>query len=302
MSVETATAFFADGPIMHAFETGGNNTGIHHGVNVQGTRCGVYGESVLTDRTTSRESMVENVGVHGEGDNIGVFGNGNTAIFGVVGIHNGLVRKFSDPSVKDHQLPGGGDRDGNDAAAVLGAAMRDATGVVGLSLDAIGNPLALTIDSSGGSPADGSGTGVLGASGDGTGVHGIATDGVGVLGTSESKDGVSGASVTGTGVSGSSDRGIGVRASSRGNRGGQFESGKNVAQLRLVPQRQKSPIPQLPKKGQVGDLILIRNTAVRGDVRMDVCSLWLCVPKKPGSDDSDQWQQVVLGPVVTGTV
>src|SRR5262245_15844218 len=167
MTTETATSFFADGPTLRAFETGGNNTGIYHGVNVQGTRCGVYAESVLTDRTTSRESTVENVGVHGEGDNIGIFGNGNGAIFGVVGVHNGLVRIFADPSVKDHQLPGGGDRDGNNAAAVVGAAMRDATGVVGLSLDSIGNPLVLMIDSSGGSPANGSGTGVLGASGNG---------------------------------------------------------------------------------------------------------------------------------------
>src|SRR3954468_1744096 len=66
-------------------------TGMIYGVNVQGDRAGVYGESVRAD--TGRESDVDGVGTYGVGDNFGVFGKtdpspGRPGLAGVYGQHN----------------------------------------------------------------------------------------------------------------------------------------------------------------------------------------------------------------------
>jgi hypothetical protein len=47
--------------------------------------------------------------------------------------------------------------------------------------------------------------------------------------------------------------------------------------------------------------LLIRSSGIdQNKRRFDRCSLWLCVPQNPGRDDSNQWQAIQLGPIVTG--
>lgn len=156
-----------------------------YGVNVQGTRCGVFGESVRV--SSGRESTVEGVGVHGFGENFGIFGNGNRGIAGVFGEHN------------------------RNGVGVIGAVMRGGTGVAGVSLAALGNPLETfqTIPV----PADGSGTGVLGASGKGYGVLGDSQDNAGVVGRSANSVGVWGS------VTADREGGYGVLGESTDNAG-----------------------------------------------------------------------------------
>ena len=253
-----------------------------YGVNVQGSRCGVFGESVNV--SSGRDSTVEGVGVHGFGENFGVFGNGNRGIAGVFGQNN------------------------RGRTGVIGAAMRGGTGVLGVSMSGLGNPLS-TFEALP-DPATGSGVGVYGASGSGVGVFGASSSGPGVKGTSDEGAGGEFSSSTGIGVEGNSFAGPGVHGVSQNDRGGVFQAGTSgrssrdtqiVAQIRLVPLRQRTFFPQLPRKGKVGDLLLIRYPG-RRILRSapDECSLWLCIPKGP-SDDSDQWQEVVLGAVATGT-
>ena len=193
----TGPAFTGAGFPRAAFSTGREGTDSTYGVNVQGSQCGVYGESVKGG-SGKRESDVEGVGVHGFGENFGVYGNGNRGIAGVYGSHN------------------------QGRVGVLGAAMRGATGVIGVSMSSIGNPLS-TFGESIPDPADGSGTGVLGASGEGYGVLGKSQDNAGVVGRSTNSVGVWG-SVTadregGYGVLGESTDGIGVVGRSDGGTG-----------------------------------------------------------------------------------
>ena len=141
MSTESATSFVADGPTLKAFETGGNNTGITFGVNVQGTRCGVYGESI-PGAGADRDSDIPGVGVCGKGSTVSVYGQGNHGDAGVLGTNvNGRL-------------------------GVVGAVMRGGAGIVGLSVESLGNPAGL-VHNPLPDPADGTGTGVLGSSGSG---------------------------------------------------------------------------------------------------------------------------------------
>jgi hypothetical protein len=173
-----------------------------YGVNVQGERCGVYGESVRV--SSGRESGVEGVGVYGFGEGFGVMGNGSRGLAGVFGENN------------------------RGRAGVIGAVMRGGTGVVGASLSSIGNPLATFAELPG--PArGGSGTGVRGISGAGYGVLAESEDnaaivgrstnsagvwgvvqggGYGVLGEGLDNAGVVGRSAGSVGVWGQGDRGI----------------------------------------------------------------------------------------------
>lgn len=295
-----------------------NASKLVYGVNVHGNECGVYGQCVRGG-SGSRAPDVTGVGVYGFGESFGVFGNGTRGIAGVFGQHN------------------------RGRVGVLGAAMRGGTGVAGVSMRTVGNPLG-TFGERIPDKANGSGIGVFGSSGSGAGVRGTSTDGsggefvsstksgvfgvshsgIGVEGRSQEVAGVYGTSVSGSGgefisdtksgvfgesdshfgVEGRSQAGIGVRGVSREDRGAVFESGKNVAQIRLVPQVQRTRFPKLPKAGKVGDLILIRYRTARisDEAPADTCSLWVCVPKDSSSDDSEQWREVMLGPLVTGTV
>ena len=177
--------------------------GMVYGLNVQGDRCGVYGESIRVDG--DRESTNEGVGVHGFGENFGVVGNGNRGIAGVYGQNN------------------------RGRIGAIGAAMRGGTGVVGASLEDLGNPLATwqTIPSP---SAGGSGTGVLGISRTGIGVQGQSETSTGILGQSTSGIGAQGQSETSTGILGQSTSGIGVQGQSETSTGilGQSTSGIGV--------------------------------------------------------------------------
>jgi hypothetical protein len=183
----TGPAFTGAGFPRAAFSTGREGTDSTYGVNVQGSQCGVYGESVKGG-SGKRESDVEGVGVHGFGENFGVYGNDNRGIAGVYGSHN------------------------RGRVGVLGAAMQGATGVVGVSMSSIGNPLS-TFGESIPDPADGSGTGVLGASGKGYGVLGKSHDNAGVVGQSTNSVGVWGS------VTADREGGYGVLGESTDNAG-----------------------------------------------------------------------------------
>ena len=128
----------------------------------------------------------------------------------------------------------------------------------------------------------------------------VRGDGIGVLGMSENGPGVSGRSVEGVGVLATSKAGVSLHAVSEKNRAGVFQAGQNVAQINLVPLVQGTQEPQLPKHGDIGDLLLIKNVVTLG-VR-DKCSLWLCVPGAGPVSGIAYWQEIRLGPPVAGTV
>ena len=101
----------------------------------------------------------------------------------------------------------------------------------------------------------------------------------------------------------------GVKGVGIGNaRGGVFQSHPNTAQIRLVPQRQDTEEPTLPRVGLIGDLLLLVNAARKQDeqgniIKEDRCSLWLCVPAPGGILVKNAfWQEVQLGSPVKGTL
>jgi hypothetical protein len=238
-------------------------TGMVYGGNVQGDRAGMYAESVRAD--TGRDSDVDGVGVAGVGDNFGIFARtfpsaGRPGIAGVFAQHN------------------------RGGTGVIGATMRGGAGVVGTSVDSLGNPLATFANGRG--PADGSGTGVIGASGSGTGVRGTSKTSDGVLGESDEGDAVVGRSGSG--------------------RGGRFESGRTpagsiVGQISLVPQFMATTelvrttpsiydsriLEVLPAEGKGGDLLVTR-------AEDETCALWFCV-RAASEDQRAVWRQVPLG-------
>lgn len=165
--------------------------------------------------------------------------------------------------------------------------MRGGIGIVGVSLENLGNPLATFA-----APppplaarADGFGTGVMGASGSGTGV----------LGASQSSDGVRGESEQGDAVVGRSTAGRGARFES-----GRTASGSIVGQVCLVPQfmpgsglRTATPtaydfgvVQFLPRDGSGGDLL-----ATRADD--GTCALWFCTRDSQEGQPA-KWCQVLL--------
>jgi hypothetical protein len=218
----TGPALTGSGFPRAGFSTNRAGADFVHGVNVEGSRCGVFGRSVK-DTSSSRESDVDGVGIYGTGDFFGVYGKGNLGLCGVIGTHNNIFRP---------------DRDG---VGVVGATMRGGTGVVGISVESL-TPLIGQKDLS--QPADGTGVGVFGGSGDGAGVHGASNNGpggeflssagngvsassdsgTGVAGISGSGPGVQGTGTSGNGVEGISDSGIGVLGSSNSGTGAFFTS------------------------------------------------------------------------------
>jgi len=276
------------------------------GANVQGQRCGVYADSVAArGDVADRESSHEGVGVHGVGDNFGVFGDGNPGIAGIFGRHN------------------------RGGAGVVGAVMRGGTGVIGVSMSSLGNEVANFRPLPTG--ADGEGTGVLGSSGTGAGLHGTSNGGDGVLGsssagagvhgTSNEADGILGSSDTGVGVhgtsiagagvrgsgdaqpgvegsssggpgiAGASDAGVGVVGHSTQAAGGSFSSSA-LAQLHLEPHPNLAdPNGSIP--GEKGDLIAL--SAPRGNLiaprrQQVVATLWFC--RIAGNQANAVWAQV----------
>jgi hypothetical protein len=290
MTVEFNTGFVAEGPLTVGFETRAAN--LQFGVNVAGTRCGVVGIS----GDHARDSEIDKVGVYGEGDRTGVFGNGNPGKVGVFGQHNGN----RNPDVEGVK------------AAVIGSSMGEAIGVIGLS-DIEIRPISLAVDEN--DPANGPkgrSTGVLGLSGQGAGVKGLSRSNTGVMGLSDTGVGVDGKtrSADAAGVSGSNQggQGPGVRGISLRGRGGVFESVKHgdprlVAQIQLPPQKMDPPststqdakprelvkqeLRDLPANGQSGDLLTTIDAA-------GSCTLWLCVQDNDGLRGA-RWSQVLLG-------
>ena len=116
----------------------------------------------------------------------------------------------------------------------------------------------------------------------------------------ENGPGVSGRSVEGVGVLATSEAGVSLHAVSEKNRAGVFQAGQNVAQINLVPIVQGTQEPQLPKDGDIGDLLLIRNLFTLGV--QDKCSLWLCVPGAGPVSGIAYWQEIKLGTPIAGTV
>ena len=237
-----------------------------YGANVQGSRAGVYGESVRAE--TDRESQTEGVGVWGSGDNFGVVGRvqsseAGSEFAGVVGQHPRAGVGAVGVSLDRPDLGGG-------------------VGVAGLSHTSmnpqdLGRPLP--------DPAGGSGTGVFGSSGSGAGVRGTSRDGQG--GSFQSK--------SGPGVSGKSSSG----------RGGVFDSGQTaggslVGQVGLVPQTMPVPgvvpaspvkfdssvLESLPREGRGGDLLVTQG-------QDDRCTLWFCSKSQEGETPA-VWSQVLL--------
>jgi len=268
------------------------------GANIVARRCGIYGAAFINTPagTPLREPPAPTgdgtrMGVCGVGNEIGVFGSGSN----VAGVYGSCSSNGKAPSgthvsglfglaevggcvgVKGFE-GAGTQRLGKVGAGVLGASEKlSGTGVVGLSLRRprdSGRELMPLSNSNDPARANGDGTGVIGASGTGTGVLGVSKQG----------DGVAGVSDTG--------------------RGGSFESKAGRAQVRLVAQRDLHQGVRLPRRGKVGDLILLRNREINlrpsGPRLHDVCTLWLCIPRD-STDDSNQWQQVMLGRVVQGT-
>jgi hypothetical protein len=297
-----------------------NASSLLYGVNVHGNECGVYGQCVRRGRS-SREPDVVGIGVYGFGESFGVFGNGSRGIAGVCGLHDrgrvgvigacrgsaggmgvaGVSTKYVTYSVERF---GTGIPDPADGTGIgVFGSSGEGPGVRGSSVDGAGGEFVSSTRSGVFGVSD-SGIGVEGRSREVAGVYGTSVNGSGAEFISQKKSGVFGESDSGMGVEGRSRAGVAVRGISREERGAMFESGKNVAQMRLVPQTQRTRFPQLPKGGKVGDMILTRyRTARIGDELLaDTCSLWLCVPKDSSSDDSDQWREVMLGPLVTGTV
>jgi hypothetical protein len=73
----TGPAFTGAGFPRAAFSTNRVGTDSTYGLNVQGSECGVYGESGLKNSSRdSPTSSTENVGVCGVGLTYGVFGRG----------------------------------------------------------------------------------------------------------------------------------------------------------------------------------------------------------------------------------
>ena len=95
MGREEADWFVATGPSKHGFVSRFEEYNLNHGVNVTGFECGVYAESQDLDPNsagphinTHRAPPIHRVGVYGVGDSVGIFGEGNTGVYGK-GTHGG---------------------------------------------------------------------------------------------------------------------------------------------------------------------------------------------------------------------
>lgn len=329
----TGPAFNGSGFYRAGFSTNRAGADFTQGVNVEGMDCGVFGKCVK-QAGVSRYPLNLGVGVYGKGDNSGVFGECTLGTSGVMGIHHNKKRPAQDgvgvigavtrggtgvmgvsvtvgsldALVRLEEFPEFAGGAGGDGVGVLGAS-GSSTGVMGMSQRGIGGEFTSRF-----------GKGLTGSSNSGQGVVGTSHSNAAVTGTSDLGDGVIGnangevgAGVTGNanggaGVEGKSASGVGLHGISKKSRGAVLESGENIAQMRLVPKKQKSAFVKLPKKGKVGDLILIQYPGgITADRKVtEICGLWLCVPASKrargwASDDSNLWQEVLLGQVLTGT-
>jgi hypothetical protein len=208
-------------------------------------------------------------GIHVKARRVGVVGASAKGIAGVYG--HGRTCKFG----------------------VLGIAMGQSAeiGVVGASVVNTNDIMNVNVPSE---------TVELAVGGDKIGVHGFSGTGSGVEGHSVKGAGVLGLGIEGVGVSARSETNVALDAFSDSNRAGVFQSGPVVAQIKLVPLEQEGSRTELPKGGEVGDLIVIRN-AKPWQLKPE-CSLWLCVSQDITAGGTAVWKEVQLGPPVNGTL
>jgi hypothetical protein len=217
---------------------------LDYGVNVQGNRCGVYGESGIKDSRREATQRTENVGVCGVALTYGVFGKG----FTTAGVHGEIEGGGAGVAGESeggtgigvlgiHKVENKNSKLTDNGSGIIGVTEGDeGFGVVGLSVDTLNRPGPSGVprpfrDEDGNllNSGDGSGTGVLGGSGSGVGVLGRSGLGIGVEGHSDLGTGVDGNSAFGTGVEGHSDSGIGVVGRSIAGAGAFFTSLSNDA-------------------------------------------------------------------------
>ncbi len=181
----TGPAFTGSGFPKAAFSTGREGTDCTYGVNVQGSKCGVYGESGLVPDSSRQPpaNYRDSVGVCGVGQSYGVYGDGG-AIAGVYGQHENSGAGVIGVGLKKNNGVFGVSKRykeiSGEGVGVRGASeCLEGCGVKGLSVKEFSSngPLSATV-------ADGSGTGVMGESGSGTGVMGRSNTGVGGVFTS----------------------------------------------------------------------------------------------------------------------
>ena len=81
------------------------------------------------------------------------------------------------------------------------------------------------------------------------------------------------------------------------------EGGLTVAgRLRL--RKIDSPDNALPRKGHVGDIIVLQNSTINPAALLNDVSVWICLGKRigTGEDDTVWWQQISVGEPLAGTV
>jgi hypothetical protein len=243
-----------------------------YGVNVQGTKCGLYGESgnVPDDRDPA-ELFRTTAGVFGVGNDYGVFGRGFTTA-GVYGENTssgtGVVGVAVDESigVAGISTVKGLSNEGHSGTGIVGATEGgQGFGIVGLSLKSLDSAAPIivpkaSIDEKGQvafSQPLSTGIGVVGASGSGNGVVGISDSAAGVVGKSTS-----------------------------GN-GGVFSSDKG-APINLVVQ------DKLPRDGTAGDLLLINGPVDPDDPEgLQGAILHFCV-RSSDPQDPAMWGRVAF--------
>ena len=216
---------------------------LDYGVNVQGNRCGVYGESgnPIHSRTAPIDSR-EQVGVCGIGLSYGVFGRGFLRA-GVYGEIENRGAGVAGQAVGGNAIGVAGIRVATSinskptdrGSGIIGVTEGgDGFGVVGLSVDTLIDELQQLGPKVVPQPVrdidgrfvntDGSGIGVFGGSGAGVGVQGVSGSGSAVLGSSKSGTGVEANSKSGTAVEANSDSGAAVVGRSTHDVAGFFDS------------------------------------------------------------------------------
>jgi hypothetical protein len=81
------------------------------------------------------------------------------------------------------------------------------------------------------------------------------------------------------------------------------EGGLTVAgRLRL--RKIDSPDNALPRKGNVGEIIVLQNSTINPAALLNDVSVWICLGKRigTGEDDNVWWQQISVGEPLAGTV
>ena len=242
-----------------------------YGVNVQGSKCGVYSEAGngLSDRDPG-ELRTAQAGVFGIGNDYGVFGRG----FSIAGVY--------------------GENTSREGTGVFGVAEDNSIGVAGISR----------------SPKGQSGIGIVGVTqgSEGFGIVGLSVDKL-ILTTPrtmpkvviDDKGEVAFAPFqplpppetpatlsTGIGVVGMSGSGTGVVGKSTSGNGGVFSSDKG-APINLVVQLDK-----LPRDGTAGDLLLINGPVDPDDPEgLQGAILHFCV-KSSDLQDPAMWGRVAF--------